>query len=131
MNAGGGRGREPRPTALSTTEEDDVASTARKGKRKSRRVDPVPVGQMIAGRRRIVGKSLENVAAEVSALRLRDDMGRRVTLSGAALSRIENGIRLPSTPTMQGLAAVLGVAFFIDGDGVTVMTREEEASTTS
>jgi len=102
-----------------------VTDTKRKAKRKSRRVDPTPLGQMIAAHRRTVGKSLEVVAAEVNALGLHDDMGRPVTLSGAALSRVENGIRLPAVATMQGLAAVLGVAFFIDGEGVTLMAREE------
>lgn len=101
-------------------------ATTRRGKRKSRRVDPSPVGQMIAGIRRTHGKSLEAVASEVNALGLHDDMGRPVTLSGAALSRIENGIRLPAVATMQGLAAVLAVAFFIDADGVTIMAREEQ-----
>lgn len=81
---------------------------------------------MIAARRRTIGKSMEAVAAEVTALGLHDDMGRAVTLSGAALSRVENGIRLPAVATMQGLAPVLGVAFFIDADGVTLMQREEE-----
>jgi transcriptional regulator with XRE-family HTH domain len=108
-----------------------MTSTARKGKRRSKRIDPTPLGQMIAGRRRGIGKSLETVAAEVNALDIYDDMGRKVTLSGAALSRIENGLRLPAVATMQGLAVILGVAFFIDGEGVTLMAREEEASTSS
>ena len=107
-----------------------MTATKRKARR-SKRLDPTPLGQMIAARRRMLGKSLEVVAAEVNALGLTDDMGRGVTLSGAALSRVENGIRLPAVSTMQGLAAVLAVAFFIDGDGVTIMSREEGPSTTT
>ena len=78
------------------------------------------LGLQLSETRKERGLSLEQVEAKVLSLGLRDDTGKPLTLSAAALSRFEAGNRMPNIRSMQALSAALGVDFLITRDGVEI-----------
>lgn len=84
------------------------------------------LGRQIAETRKERGLSQEQVEARVIALGLRDDVGKPLTLSTAALSRFEAGQRMPNIRSMQALSAALGVSFLVHRDGIEIVELERE-----
>jgi transcriptional regulator with XRE-family HTH domain len=78
------------------------------------------IGQQIADVRATRGLSLGAVEKAVIEAGLRDEDGEPITLTGAALSRIEAGERMPGLRTLVALSRVLRVQFIIDKRGASV-----------
>lgn len=81
------------------------------------------IGQQIAAARARKGLSIERTADAVTALGRKDERGKPLRVTSAALSRIERGDRLPGFNSLTALAVVLEVWVVIDPDGdVTLST---------